>query len=96
MAKNRFPIWRLIQSELEAEIRSGLIGPGDQLPSEHDLAERFAVNRHTHLVHPGIARHGATLYQSGLPSTRRLELISEAARQMSRSTSSSGSYRIER
>lgn len=47
MAKNRFPVWRLIQSELEAEIRSGLIGPGDQLPSENDLAERFAVNRHT-------------------------------------------------
>ncbi|QCI65875.1 phosphonate metabolism transcriptional regulator PhnF [Phreatobacter stygius] len=47
MAKNRFPVWRLIQSELEAEIRSGLIGPGDQLPSEHELAERFKVNRHT-------------------------------------------------
>lgn len=47
MARNRFPVWRLIQSELEAEIRSGLIGPGDQLPSENDLAERFGVNRHT-------------------------------------------------
>ncbi len=47
MAKNRFPIWRLIQSDLEAEIRAGLIGPGDQLPSENDLAERFSVNRHT-------------------------------------------------
>ncbi|MEI8144123.1 MAG: phosphonate metabolism transcriptional regulator PhnF [Alphaproteobacteria bacterium] len=47
MAKNRFPVWRLIQSELEAEIRSGLIGAGDQLPSESELAERFAVNRHT-------------------------------------------------
>ena len=43
MAKNRFPVWRLIQSELEAEIRSGLIGRGDQLPSENDLAERFAI-----------------------------------------------------
>ncbi|MCZ0733109.1 phosphonate metabolism transcriptional regulator PhnF [Phreatobacter sp. AB_2022a] len=47
MANNRFPVWRLIQSELEAEIRSGLIGPGDQLPSESELAERFGVNRHT-------------------------------------------------
>jgi hypothetical protein len=28
------------------------------------------------LVHPRIAGHGPTLYQSGLPSTRRLELIS--------------------
>jgi GntR family phosphonate transport system transcriptional regulator len=47
MAKTRFPVWRLIQSDLEAEIRSGLIGPGDQLPSENELAERFGVNRHT-------------------------------------------------
>jgi hypothetical protein len=28
------------------------------------------------LVHPRIAGHGPTLYESGLPSTRRLELIS--------------------
>ena len=28
------------------------------------------------LVHPRIAGHGPTLYQSGLPSTRRLELVS--------------------
>jgi len=28
------------------------------------------------LVHPGIAGHGPTLYQSGLASTRRLELVS--------------------
>jgi dihydrofolate reductase len=28
------------------------------------------------LVHPRIAGHGPTLYQSGLPSTRRLDLVS--------------------
>jgi dihydrofolate reductase len=28
------------------------------------------------LVHPRIAGHGPTLYESGLPTTRRLELIS--------------------
>jgi hypothetical protein len=28
------------------------------------------------LVHPRIAGHGPTLYQGGLPGTRRLELLS--------------------
>jgi hypothetical protein len=28
------------------------------------------------LVHPRIAGHGPTLYQGGLPSTRRLDLVS--------------------
>ena len=28
------------------------------------------------LVQPGIAGHGPTLYQDGLPGTRRLELLS--------------------
>jgi hypothetical protein len=28
------------------------------------------------LVHPRIVGHGPTLYEGGLPSTRRLELIS--------------------
>jgi hypothetical protein len=34
------------------------------------------VDEYKFLVHPRIAGHGPTLYQSGLPSTRRLELIS--------------------
>ena len=28
------------------------------------------------LVHPRIAGHGPTLYQTGLPATRQLELVS--------------------
>lgn len=47
MATKRTSIWRAIQSELEADIRGGLLAPGDQLPSENELAERFDVNRHT-------------------------------------------------
>jgi len=41
------PLWHLIRMELEHEIRSGLIGPGARLPSEHELGRRYAVNRHT-------------------------------------------------
>ena len=32
--------------------------------------------RKTEQQHPRIAGHGPTLYQSGLPSTRRLEMVS--------------------
>jgi dihydrofolate reductase len=34
------------------------------------------IDAYIFLVHPRIAGHGPTLYQSGLPGTRRLELIS--------------------
>jgi len=36
------------------------------------------IDEYHFLVQPRIAGHGPTLYQSGLPSTRRLELISAA------------------
>jgi dihydrofolate reductase len=36
-----------------------------------DLIDEYRL-----LIHPRIAGHGPTLYQGGLPSTRRLELIS--------------------
>lgn len=38
-----------------------------------DLIDEYQV-----LVHPRIAGHGPTLYQGGLPVTRRLELVSAA------------------
>jgi len=34
------------------------------------------IDDYMFLVHPRIADHGPTLYESGLPSTRRLELVS--------------------
>lgn len=55
----------LIRMELEHEIRSGLIGPGARLPSEHDLAARYDVNRHT--VRAAFAR----LAEIGLVVPRR-------------------------
>ena len=36
------------------------------------------IDEYRFLVHPRISGHGPTLYQGGLPSTRRLELISAA------------------
>ena len=34
------------------------------------------IDEYMFLVHPRIAGHGPTLYESGLPSTRRLDLVS--------------------
>lgn len=40
-------LWRQIQKVLEGEIRDGAVRPGERLPTEFELAERFGVNRHT-------------------------------------------------
>lgn len=41
-----------------------------------DLDRLDLIDEYKLLVHPRIAGHGPTLYENGLPSTRRLELIS--------------------
>eukprot|EP01037_Dinobryon_pediforme_P010972 gene10972-11053_t len=47
---NREPgvsLWRQITRALEDEIASGDLAPGSRLPTEAQMAARFAVNRHT-------------------------------------------------
>jgi GntR family phosphonate transport system transcriptional regulator len=63
--RGAMPIWHLIRMDLEHEIRAGLVGPGSRLPSEHVLAERYDVNRHT--VRAAFAR----LAELGLVVARR-------------------------
>ncbi len=50
-----------------------LVGSG-KLATELDRLD--LIDEYRFLVHPRIAGHGPTLYQSGLPYTRRLELVS--------------------
>ena len=50
-----------------------LLGSG-RLATELDRLD--LIDEYKMLVHPRIAGHGPTLYESGLPGTRRLELIS--------------------
>ena len=50
-----------------------LLGSG-KLATELDRLD--LIDEYNLLVHPRIAGHGPTLYQSGLPSTRRLDLLS--------------------
>lgn len=40
-------LWRQIANALEAEIAAATLAPGARLPTEAQLAARFAVNRHT-------------------------------------------------
>src|SRR3546814_244616 len=46
-------LWRQIAETLEKDIREQVYEPGQRLPTEAELAERFSVNRHT--VRRGIA-----------------------------------------
>lgn len=53
-------MWQRIDQELSAEIASGRWQPGEKLPTELMLAERFQVNRHT------IRRAVQSLVQRGM------------------------------
>lgn len=39
--------WARVERQLRDDIALGGLAPGSRLPSEHQLAERFGVNRHT-------------------------------------------------
>jgi GntR family phosphonate transport system transcriptional regulator len=59
------PIWKAIAQALRSDLAEGRYAPGDKLPTEAALAERFGVNRHT-------VRHGiSALVDEGLIRTRR-------------------------
>lgn len=59
------PVWREIYDALRADIRAGRYRTGDRLPTEKDLSERFAVNRHT------VRRALADLTSEGVIHVRR-------------------------
>jgi GntR family transcriptional regulator, phosphonate transport system regulatory protein len=52
--------WARIAHEIASAIGSGIYAPGERLPSEHDLAAKHGVNRHT------IRRSLSSLGQMGL------------------------------
>lgn len=62
---SKTPIWQAIAQALRSDLAEGRYAPGDKLPTEAALAERFGVNRHT-------VRHGiSALVEEGLIRTRR-------------------------
>jgi dihydrofolate reductase len=60
--------------ELKDETPGGVLLGSGTLANELDRLDLIAESRF--LVHPRIAGHGPTLFQGGLASTRRLELVS--------------------
>jgi hypothetical protein len=64
-----------------------LLGSG-KLATELDRLD--LIDEYKFLIHPRIAGHGPTLYQSGLPSTRRLELVSANRSAAARSPCTTG------
>ncbi|WP_299617769.1 phosphonate metabolism transcriptional regulator PhnF [uncultured Tateyamaria sp.] len=64
-SSGKTPIWQAIADALRSDLAEGRYVPGDRLPTEAALAERFGVNRHT-------VRHGiSALVEEGLVRTRR-------------------------
>ena len=59
---------------LKDETPAGVLLGSGKLATELDRLD--LVDEYRLLVHPRIAGHGPTLYQGGLPSTRKLDLIS--------------------
>lgn len=45
--KKGVSVWKQIQQALAGEIVTGILKPGERLPTETALSERFGVNRHT-------------------------------------------------
>jgi GntR family phosphonate transport system transcriptional regulator len=74
-------VWRQIETDIEVDIQTGLFGPGDRLPSEHELVGLYGVNRHTvrmalaKLAERGIvtAHKGRGVFVAGEPFEYRLD-----------------------
>jgi dihydrofolate reductase len=62
-----------VQTLKDATPDGVLLGSG-KLAAELDRLD--LIDEYKLLVHPRIAGHGPTLYERGLPSARRLELVS--------------------
>lgn len=65
MSRTRTPLWAAIARTLSDEIAAGHVAPGDRLPTEAALAQRFGVNRHT------VRRALGRLAEDGLVLSRR-------------------------
>ena len=61
----RSPLWTAIRDHITEDIARGQYAPGDRLPTEAQLAERFGVNRHT------VRRALADLAEAGTVHARR-------------------------
>jgi GntR family phosphonate transport system transcriptional regulator len=61
----RSPLWTAIRDHVSEDIARGHYAPGDRLPTEAQLSDRFGVNRHT------VRRALAALAEEGTVHARR-------------------------
>jgi len=61
----RSPLWTSIRDQISEDIARGRYAPGDRLPTEAQLSDRFGVNRHT------VRRALAALADDGTIHARR-------------------------
>ena len=70
---------------IDGDLRTGVLKLKDATPEgvllgsgtlATELDRLDLIDEYRFLVHPRIAGHGPTLHQGGLPSTRRLDLVS--------------------
>jgi GntR family phosphonate transport system transcriptional regulator len=47
VAQTKAPLWKQVRDALAEDIRGGTLQPGERLPTEQVLSERFGVHRHT-------------------------------------------------
>jgi GntR family phosphonate transport system transcriptional regulator len=60
------PVWTTIRDSLAEDIRTGRLAPGDRLPTEPQLAARFAVGRHSiRRAVEALAKEGKLRVQQG-------------------------------
>lgn len=58
---NGVAVWRQIEAALVDDIRQQHFAPGERLPNESELAERFGVNRHTVRRALGVLERGGLI-----------------------------------
>ncbi len=79
--------WQGIAAELRADITSGRLAPGTRLPNESQLAQRFAVNRHTvRQAMQALAHEGHVLVRQGSGTYVRALVLDYALKRRTRLT----------
>lgn len=58
---NGVAVWRQIEAAIVEDIRKQVFAPGERLPNESELAERFGVNRHTVRRALGVLERGGLI-----------------------------------
>src|ERR1700761_6678219 len=75
-AEPQEPLWKQLEQTLLQDIQGGRFDGAGRLPSEHELAERFGVNRHTaRQAIAGLVQRGVIFKRKGPGSSLAPRMI---------------------